>query len=63
MRASIRAKRTDRDCEFMRTDDYLDMLHRELKSPADGSALSVAEIERATSFMHDLGEVLYYKKE
>ena len=39
------------------------MLHRELKSPVDGSALSVAEIERATSFMHDLGEVLYYKKD
>ena len=53
VRDLIRAKRKERSAHLMRTPDYLELFSREL-------GLTPREVDDATKFMHDLGEVLYY---
>ena len=61
VRKMIRAKRLDPAHQFMETTQYLATMAAELTN-GDGESLTEDEVERATLFMHELGEVYYDKK-
>ena len=54
VRSAIRAKRSDPRFAFLSGDQFRETMSRELN-------LRIDEVQRATEFMHELGEVLYYK--
>lgn len=56
VRRAIRAKRNEQQFYFMRTPDYLQLLASEL-------GLTMREVHEASSFMHALGEILYFNAE
>ena len=56
VRDLIRAKRKEPSTFLLRTPEYLELFSREL-------GLTPKEVDDATMFMHDLGEVLYYNAE
>lgn len=56
VRRAIRAKRNEQQFYFMPTSEYLQLLASELD-------LTLQEVHEASSFMHALGEILYFNAE